>query len=117
IPTTAETDDFDIVLTAAIGHALDDRVEAGDVAATRENADAFFHCDHPGIGTSSIGMSQKRLRRRMVSIWRSLGHPPEAAPSRERPERGRPKCRFFGSAPDLPRQSARCYRWQEERPR
>src|SRR6185295_16082766 len=41
LPTTAETDDLDVVLTAAIGHALDDCVEAGDVAAARENADAF----------------------------------------------------------------------------
>src|SRR6478672_13941729 len=38
LPTTAETDDLDVVLTAAISHALDDRVEAGDVAAARENA-------------------------------------------------------------------------------
>jgi integral membrane sensor domain MASE1 len=35
LPTTAETDDLDVVLTAAIGHGLDDCVEAGDVAAVR----------------------------------------------------------------------------------
>src|SRR6185295_5859550 len=50
LPTTAETDDLDVVLTAAISHALDDRVEAGDVAAARENADAFSHHAHlPGL--------------------------------------------------------------------
>ena len=38
LPTTAKTDDLDVVLTAAISDALDDCVEAGDVAATRENA-------------------------------------------------------------------------------
>jgi len=47
LPTTAETDDLDVVLNAAISHALDDRVEAGDVAAARENADAFSHHFHP----------------------------------------------------------------------
>ena len=31
-------DDLDVVLTVAISDALDDCVEAGDVAATRENA-------------------------------------------------------------------------------
>ena len=35
LPTTAKTDDLDVVLTAAISDALDDCVEAGDVAATR----------------------------------------------------------------------------------
>src|SRR3982074_1690306 len=40
LPTTAETDDLDVVLTAAISHALDDCIVAGDVAAARENADA-----------------------------------------------------------------------------
>ena len=34
-------------LTAAISHALDDRVEPGDVAAARQNADAFSHHFHP----------------------------------------------------------------------
>jgi hypothetical protein len=43
LPTTAETDDLDVVLTAAISHALDDPVEAGDVAAARKNADASSH--------------------------------------------------------------------------
>ena len=42
LPTTAEADDLDVVLTAAICHALDDCVEAGNVAAARENADAFL---------------------------------------------------------------------------
>src|ERR1700692_3819482 len=46
LPTTAEADDLDVVLTAAISHALDDRVEAGDVAAARENADASSHHAH-----------------------------------------------------------------------
>jgi hypothetical protein len=46
LPTTAETDDLDVVLTAAISHALDDCVEAGDVAAARENADAFSRQAH-----------------------------------------------------------------------
>src|SRR6266404_6348703 len=34
LPTAAQTDDLDAVLTAAVSHALDDCVEAGNVAAT-----------------------------------------------------------------------------------
>src|SRR5260370_25180460 len=50
LPTAAEPDDLDVVLTAAISHALDDRVEAGDVAAARENADALpRHAHLPGL--------------------------------------------------------------------
>src|SRR5260370_39016841 len=41
LPTAAEPDDLDVVLTAPISHALDDRVEAGDAAAARENADTL----------------------------------------------------------------------------
>src|SRR5258705_12982573 len=41
LPTAAQTDDLDVVLTAAISHALNDCVEAGNVAAARKNADAF----------------------------------------------------------------------------
>src|SRR5262245_9226669 len=47
LPTTTETDDLDVVLAAAISHGLDDCVEAGDVAAARENADAFFRQAKP----------------------------------------------------------------------
>jgi hypothetical protein len=47
LPTTAETDDLDLVLTAALSHALDDRVEAGHVAAASEDADALFRHAYP----------------------------------------------------------------------
>ena len=52
LPSTAETNDLDVVLTAAISHALDDRVEAGDVAAALCNADALPPCPPPKIGMS-----------------------------------------------------------------
>jgi hypothetical protein len=37
-PAATETDDLDIILAAAVGDGLYDRVEAWDVAATREDA-------------------------------------------------------------------------------
>src|SRR6266581_8042956 len=46
LPTTAEADDLDVVLAAAICHALNDCVETGNVAAARENADAPFCHTH-----------------------------------------------------------------------
>src|SRR6266478_6404660 len=50
LPTAAEPDDLDVVLTAAISYALDDRVESGDVAAARENADTLpRHAHLPGL--------------------------------------------------------------------
>src|SRR5947208_731653 len=42
LPATAETDDLDVVFAAAVSHALDDRVEAWDVTAASEDADAPF---------------------------------------------------------------------------
>jgi hypothetical protein len=47
LPAATETDDLDIVLAAAVGNGFYDRVEAGDVATTSENADALFRHDHP----------------------------------------------------------------------
>jgi hypothetical protein len=47
LPAATETDDLDIVLAAAVGDGFYDRVEAGDVAATRENADALLRHDYP----------------------------------------------------------------------
>src|SRR5918999_6239567 len=50
LPATTEAEDLDVVLAAAIGNALDDRVEAGNVAPTSENADALFRHDRlPGV--------------------------------------------------------------------
>src|SRR4029450_6427683 len=46
LPTTAEANDLGVVLTAAKGHALDNCVEAGNVAAAREDANAFFCHTH-----------------------------------------------------------------------
>src|SRR4051794_12367896 len=42
LPAATKTEDLDVVLAAAVGNALDDCIEAGDVAATGENADAPF---------------------------------------------------------------------------
>jgi hypothetical protein len=50
LPATAKTDDFDIVLAAAVSHTLDDRVEAWHVAAASEDADALFLHAYPLIG-------------------------------------------------------------------
>jgi hypothetical protein len=46
LPAATQTDDLDIVLAAAVGDGFYDRVEARDVAATSEDADALFH-KHP----------------------------------------------------------------------
>ena len=46
LPAAAEAHDLDIILAAAIGHGLDDCIEAGDVATARENADAFSRQAH-----------------------------------------------------------------------
>jgi hypothetical protein len=50
LPTTAEADDLDVVLTAAICNALDNCIEAGNVAAARENADALSCHNHTTFG-------------------------------------------------------------------
>ena len=46
LPAATETKDLDVVLVAAVGNALDDRVEARDIAATSENTDALFRHDY-----------------------------------------------------------------------
>src|SRR5262249_28027299 len=50
LPAATETNDLDIVLAAAVGDGLYDRVEAWDVAATSEDADSLFHHGNPLIG-------------------------------------------------------------------
>ncbi len=40
LPASAQPDDLDVVLAAAVGHALDDRVQARDITAAGEDADA-----------------------------------------------------------------------------
>src|SRR5215216_3653244 len=79
LPTTAETDDLDVVLTAAICHALDDCVEPGNVAAARENADAFSRQAHlPALPcrnnaprnvvySAASGLRSSRSRKRFSS--------------------------------------------------
>ncbi len=47
LPAAAKTDNLDIVLAAAVSHALDDRVEAWHVAAASEDADALFRHVYP----------------------------------------------------------------------
>src|SRR6516162_1309174 len=42
LPAATQTENLDVVLAAAVGNALDDCVEAGDVPAAGENADALF---------------------------------------------------------------------------
>jgi hypothetical protein len=54
LPAATEPDDLDIVVAAAVGNGLYDRVEAGDVAATRENADALFRHDYPSTARLRI---------------------------------------------------------------
>ena len=52
LPAATEAEDLDVVLAAAVGNALDHRVETGDVAATSENADALLRHDQPLDRTS-----------------------------------------------------------------
>src|SRR5467141_3304842 len=54
LPATAKTDDFDIVLAAAVSHTLDDRVEAWHVAAASEDADALFLHAYPRYWSAVI---------------------------------------------------------------
>ena len=44
LPAAADADDLHAELGRAVGHALDDRVEARHVAAAREHADPLRHC-------------------------------------------------------------------------
>src|SRR5262249_14069093 len=52
LPAATETDDLDIVLAAAVGDGFYDRVEAWDVAATREDADSLFRQNAPSTFTT-----------------------------------------------------------------
>src|SRR5258708_6595552 len=88
LPTPAETDGLDVVLTAAISHALDDCVEAGDVAAARENADAFSRQAHlPALAcrndaqrsdlySAASGLRSSRSRKRFSSADTVSRKPP-----------------------------------------
>jgi hypothetical protein len=51
LPAAAQPEDLDIVLAAAVGDGLYDRVEAWDVAPASEDADALFHNSTPLIWT------------------------------------------------------------------
>jgi hypothetical protein len=42
LPAATETKDLDVVFTAPVGSALDNRVEAGNIAATGENTDTLY---------------------------------------------------------------------------
>ena len=52
LPAATQTDDLDIILAAAVGNGLDDRVEAGNVATACENADAFLR--HDRLSTAAL---------------------------------------------------------------
>jgi hypothetical protein len=61
LPTSTESEDPNAILAAAVGGALDDRVEAGNVAATSEYADALYRHSSKTIASSApnfFGSSQ-----------------------------------------------------------
>src|SRR5689334_2431891 len=77
LPATTEADHLDVVLTATICHTLDHGVEAGDVAAARENADASrCHTDLPGLA-GRIGTC---VGSWFVSSGTDWGDPPAGRP-------------------------------------
>src|SRR4029453_19277123 len=68
LPTAAETDDLDVVLTAAIRNGLDDCVQAGNIAAACENADAFFrHARLPRLASRNNACVTPMAFRRQTS--------------------------------------------------
>ena len=52
LPAAAQPKDLDIVLAAAVGDGLYDRVEARDVAAPSEDADSLFRHDDTSTALS-----------------------------------------------------------------
>src|ERR1700730_2670159 len=74
-PAATKTYDLDIVLAAAVGNGLYDRVEAGHVAATGENADALFVHDHTLTSGAQMSCRYRSSRTRhlvaseFVSPW------------------------------------------------
>ena len=61
LPTSTESEDLNAILAAAVGGALDDRVEAGNVAATSKYADALYRHSSKTIASSApnfFGSSQ-----------------------------------------------------------
>src|SRR4029077_11307622 len=53
LPTSTESEDLNAILAAAVGGALDDRVEAGNVAATSKYADALYRHSSKTIASSA----------------------------------------------------------------
>ena len=62
LPAAPETNDFDIILAAAVGHGLDDRIQAGDVAATGENANALLCHDRTPALRNLVSHREEFLR-------------------------------------------------------
>ena len=91
LPAAADADDLVAELVGAVGDALDDAVEAGDVAAPGEDADAWFlghdslvfpsagrTSPHPVLVISAVGCVERwyRLSRTgtMVPRHRTVRH-------------------------------------------
>ena len=70
LPAAAQPDDLDIVLAAAVDNGFYHRVEAGNVATTCEDADAFLRHDR-------LSTARSPFRRCMSSMpFRSLQRGP-----------------------------------------
>jgi len=70
LPAATQTDDLDIVLAAAVGDGFYDRVEARDVAATSEDADALFHNSTPLIWTfANLSKPARRHSEILCSVF------------------------------------------------
>ena len=54
LPTSTESEDLNAILAAAVGGALDDRVEAGNVAATSKYADALYRHSSKTIASTPL---------------------------------------------------------------
>src|SRR5262245_38319046 len=85
IPAAAEAHDLDIVLAASIGNGLDHRVEAGNVAATRQYTDVFLR--HDRLSTAV----RESVR------WPRLAAPHTHQPLRLVPQTGSTGCQFLPS--------------------
>src|SRR5207247_7516024 len=59
-PAATETNDFDVVLAAAIRGTLDDSIEPRDITATGKHTDTLYSHDLPPQGSILIGARRRR---------------------------------------------------------
>src|SRR5712692_1903854 len=66
LPSATQPDDLDIVVAAAVGNGFYDRVEARDIAAAGENADALLRHDQSSTALLSVSSVNAESSTRRV---------------------------------------------------